>query len=143
MPNKTIVGKEFPNIVIPLIKQATRKIDIVVYNWYWYPDQPAADIQKFNTAIVQAAYRHLQVRVITNAIKPCNILAEHKVLAKKWQHRKNLHTKLMIIDGKLAILGSHNYTMSAFTKNLELSVVLDDEETLGILGEYFKDLWQA
>jgi len=49
----------------------------------------------------------------------------------------------MIIDGKLAILGSHNYTMSAFTKNLELSVVLDDEETLGILGEYFKDLWQA
>ncbi len=142
MKIEIIVGKDFAPKVIPLIKQAKRKIDIVVYNWYWYPDQPACTIQQFNTAIVRAAHQNIKVRVLTNAIRPINILKENRVLAKQWMHRKNLHTKLMIIDGEKAILGSHNYTMSAFTRNLELSVIISDEEFLKELDAYFSSLWQ-
>lgn len=138
----TITGKEFASKVIPLIKQAHKRIDIIVYNWYWYPDQPAADIQKFNTAIVKAAYQNISIRVITNSIRPCNILSKNRVLAKQWQSNKNLHTKLMIIDGTTAILGSHNYTMNAFAKNLELSVIISEDEILKKLDAYFSSLWQ-
>ena len=140
---ETIIGKEFATKVIPLIKNAKRKIDIVVYNWYWYPDQPACDIQKFNTAIVQAAHKNVQVRVLTNAIRPCNILVQNRVLAKQWLHRKNLHTKLMIIDNSIAIIGSHNYTMSAFTRNLELSVIISGVKIMKKMDAYFDSLWQS
>ena len=142
MQIQTIIGKEFAKKVIPLIKTAQKSIDIIVYNWYWYEDQPASDIQKFNTAIVQAAYKNISVRVITNAIRPVNILTRNKVLAKQWYHRKNLHAKLMIIDGATAILGSHNYTMNAFSRNLELSVIISDKNTVQSLSAYFGELWQ-
>lgn len=142
MKIETIVGKEFARKVIPLIKNAKKSIDIVVYNWYWYPNQPASDIQKFNTEIVKAAHKNMQVRVITNAVHPVNILEKNRVLAKQWHHRKNLHTKLMVIDGALAILGSHNYTLNAFARNLELSVIIEDEQTVKKLGAYFQALWQ-
>jgi phosphatidylserine/phosphatidylglycerophosphate/cardiolipin synthase-like enzyme len=48
----------------------------------------------------------------------------------------------MIIDDEIAITGSHNYTQSAFQMNLELSVILDDIETISRFNQFFATLWQ-
>ena len=47
----------------------------------------------------------------------------------------------MIIDNEIAILGSHNYTMSAFTINYEVSVIIQDKEVVNRLKTYFENLW--
>ena len=52
---KTIIGKEFGPKVIPLIKQARKSIDIIVFDWRWYPDQIGSAIQRFNNAIITAS----------------------------------------------------------------------------------------
>ncbi len=54
---ETIIGKEFPQKVIPLIEQAKTSIDIVVFDWRWYPQDPGASVQLFNQAIVRAVRR--------------------------------------------------------------------------------------
>lgn len=137
----TIIGREFPKKVIPLIQQARNSIDIIVYDWRWCPDQIASEIQKFNNAIVVARRKGKKVRVITNSPQIIAILKENKIEAKKNFSTRKLHVKLMIIDDELAILGSHNYTMSAFTTNFEISITTKDEEVVKRLKNFFANLW--
>ena len=137
----TIIGKEFADKIIPLIEQAKKSIDIIVYDWKWYPDQVGSAIQRFNNAIISAAKKGKQVRVITTSPYIDNILSELNIKTKKWSSRKTLHTKLTVIDNKIAILGSHNYTMNAFTINYEVSVIIQEEATVKRLNQYFNNLW--
>lgn len=136
-----IIGKEFASKVIPLIKQSERSIDIIVYEWRWYPDQIGSEIQKFNNAIIVAKRRGKRIRVITNSRNVMDILSGNKVEVKKLCTHRSIHTKLMIIDDEIAILGSHNYTMNAFTINYEVSIATQDKEVVKRLKSYFKNLW--
>lgn len=49
---------------------------------------------------------------------------------------KGLHTKLYLFDENKAIVGSANFTVSGLKKNIELSVLLDDDEVVTILSDY-------
>jgi len=143
MPEITLlIGKEFPTKVIPLIREATKSIDIIVFDWRWYPDQIGSTIQQFNHEIIKAARKNRQVRAIINSKKIAEPLTQNKIKAKVHDSKQLLHTKLMIIDGRLAILGSHNYTMNAFTINHEISAIIQNEEIVKRLKTYFENLWQ-
>jgi len=136
-----IIGKEFPEKVIPLIEQAKNSIFIIVYDWRWYPDQIGSGIQRFNNAIISLSRKSKKVRVITNYRYIDEVLSQLNIQVKKIHSKRTLHTKLMIIDEKIAILGSHNYTMNAFTINHEVSVILQDEQIVNRLTDYFENLW--
>jgi len=137
-----IIGKEFPKKVIPLIEQAKSSIFIIVYDWRWYPDQIGSTIQKFNNAIIALSRKGRKIKVITDRPYINEILPKLNIQTKKIHSKRSIHTKLMIIDGKTAILGSHNYTMNAFTINHEVSVILQDKEIVKRLNLYFENLWQ-
>lgn len=136
-----IIGKEFPIKVIPLIQQARHTIDIVVYSWWWYPDQIGSEIQKFNNAIINAAKKGVNVKVLANEYPTIAVLRQNKIKARELTTTRKLHAKLMIIDGKTAILGSHNYTMGAFTLNYEISIITQDKEVVKRLRQFFNNLW--
>jgi len=136
-----IIGKTFPDIVTPIIKQAKKSIDIIVFDWRWYPDQIGSTIQKFNNAIIDSAKKGIRIRALTNSSQIQRLLSENRIKTKKLHSKKLLHTKLMLVDNKIAILGSHNYTMNAFTINFEVSVILVDPPTIKRLNEYFINLW--
>ncbi len=42
--------------------------------------------------------------------------------------RKTMHNKLIVIDQRLILLGSHNLTQSALKYNNEMSVLIDRPE---------------
>jgi len=124
---QTIIGKYFPKKVIPLIDQSVKSIDIIVFDWRWYPQDPGASVQLFNQAIVRAATRGVKIRAVVNNDEILKTLLERGVFAKKPKFKNLMHCKLIIIDDKIVVIGSHNYTQNAFNVNLELSVILDDE----------------
>ena len=136
-----IIGKEFPNKVIPLIDQAKTSIDIVVFDWRWYPQNPGSPVQLFNQALVRAVRRGVKVRAIANNIEIISTLKNVGVQAKKLVTPRLVHVKMMIIDGQKVILGSHNYTESAFQMNYELSVLLDEVEPDNQFLEFFNNLY--
>ena len=138
---ETIIGKEFPIKVIPLIKNAKNSIDIIIYDWRWYPNQVGSSIQRFNNAIITASKENIRVRVITYATHTLSILSSLGVKTTKLPSSRPIHTKLMIIDGKTVILGSHNYTLNAFTINYEVSIITQEERVVKRLKEYFGNLW--
>lgn len=136
-----ISGREFPAKVIPLIEQAKQSIDIVVFDWRWYPQDPGSSCQLFNQAIIQAKKRSLKIRAIANNDQIVNILRQAGCQATKLQTKKLVHCKLMIIDQSIAITGSHNYTQSAFQMNLELSVIIPDLEDGNKFQLFFNNIW--
>jgi len=144
MENKgieTIIGKEFANKVIPLIRETQKTIDVIVYDWRWYPSQIGSAIQRFNNEIVYSRRKGRKIRVLTDSDFLITTLKKLNIEVKKNFSKKKLHTKLMIIDSKIVVLGSHNYTMNAFTINHEVSIITRNEKAVARLKLYFENLW--
>jgi len=135
-----VVGSEFVSVVLPLIKAAKSSIKIIVYDWRWYPSQPHSVAQQFNEALVQASRRGVVVEVITNIRETVQVLQQVGIKAQKLATEKLVHVKLMIIDDKDVIIGSHNYTQNAFTVNFELSLLVKDCGVVGRFLDFFKNL---
>lgn len=139
---KIISGSQFPAQVIPLIEKATKSINVVVFDWRWYPSDAGSSVQLFNQAIVRAARRGVKVCGIVNNDQIVRIFKENGCNFKKIITPKLVHCKLMVIDDEVAITGSHNYTASAFQMNLELSVVIDEADAIAGLQNFFSNIWQ-
>jgi len=125
---QTIIGKEFPKKVIPLIDSAKRSINIIVFDWRWYPDDLSNPCQLFNQSIVRAKNRGVQIKVISNMLDIVKLLKDLGIEAKKLLTPNLVHVKLMIIDDDIAVIGSHNYTQNAFTMNYEVSVIIESKD---------------
>ena len=136
-----LVGRDFPQKVVPLINEAKKSIDIIVYEWLWYPQEIGEQIQIFNHAIIRAKRRGVEVRVLVNRRLIKKILQEQGIEVKQVHSTKLLHIKLMIVDDKIAILGSHNYTKNAFNINFEMSVILRDTEAVRQTAVFFHNMY--
>lgn len=138
---KSIIGKEFSAKVCPLVDQAMYNIDIIVYDWRWYENDPGNPVQLFNQSIVRAVRRGVKVRAIINSELILKILRNVGCDAKRVVSKKLVHAKLIILDQKHVVLGSHNFSQSAFTLNQEVSVYLPDFVDTPRLLTYFNSLF--
>ena len=141
MPIKILSGSEFPKNVIPLIDKATKTIDVVVFDWRWYPQEPGESCQLFNQSLVRAIRRGVKIRAIANSKQIIEPLIKVGANAKKLLTKRLVHCKLMIIDENIAITGSHNYSKSAFNSNLELSVIIKDDPEIVSFIKFFNNIW--
>lgn len=141
MQNEIIISREFPQKITPLIINAKKSIDIIVYDWGWYPDEIGEPIQVFNNAIYNAHRHGVKVRAIVQKRLIKAILYRLGIQVKHHESSKLLHIKMMIIDGEIAVLGSHNYTKNAFNLNYEVSIITREKNDLERLQEYFNNLF--
>jgi phosphatidylserine/phosphatidylglycerophosphate/cardiolipin synthase-like enzyme len=136
-----IISKDFPKVVIPLIDSAKFSLDIVVFDWRFYKNDPSNPVSEFNISIARAVRRGVNVRCLVQSDSVVDNLKNIGCWAKKLQSKRILHTKLLIIDKKRIIIGSHNYTQHAFTSNHEASIYVELKEENNQLVEYFNNLF--
>ena len=136
-----IISKQFPEVAIHLIDSALSSIDIVVFDWRFYKNDPANVVSQFNIAIAQAVRRGVAVRCLVQNDGVVDNLKKIGCWAKKLQSKRILHTKLLIVDKKSVIIGSHNYTQHAFTSNHEASILVHLSNEKNELVEYFNNLF--
>ena len=46
------------------------------------------------------------------------------------EEKTTTHAKIVIIDGRTAVVGSHNWTGSALSRNREASLLIDDRPVI-------------
>lgn len=138
---EAIIGREFPTKVIPLIDNAKTEIKIVVFDWRWYPNDPANPCQLFNQSIARAVKRGVSVFAVANSNDVIGILSEIGVQAKKLATKNLMHAKMIIIDQSIIVIGSHNYTQSAFTMNYEISVIFNDATSAKDFLKFFNSIF--
>jgi cardiolipin synthase len=54
-----------------------------------------------------------------------------------------MHAKCVLIDDKLAVIGSANFDMRSLFLNYEISMFCTSREEVGAIAEWFKTLWPA
>ena len=135
------IGKEFPAKVIPLINSAKRSIRAVVFDWRFYVNQPAHPVQLFNTALLLAKARGVDVRIVTNIDAVVQMFRSQNVDAKRPISKNLMHAKMMILDDEICVMGSHNYTQSAFSLNHEISVIFEGKEEVARCIDFFEALY--
>ena len=139
---QTIIGKNYPKLVIPLIEKAVKSIKIVVYDWRWYENEPANPCQLFNASIVRARKRAVSVQACVNSNAIAQPLKTNGIDVKIPISSNLIHTKFIIIDDKILIMGSHNFSQSAFTTNFETSVIIDEPLQIQEFVSFFSSIWQ-
>ena len=139
---KTIIGKNYPKEVIPLIESAKHSIKIVVYDWRWYENEPANACQLFNMAIVRARKRAVAVQACVNSEAIATPLRNNGIDVKIPVSKNLMHSKFIIIDDQILVMGSHNFSESAFTTNFETSVIIDDPLQINDFVLLFHSLWE-
>lgn len=140
---QSIIGKEYPTKVIPLIDAAKQSIKIIVFDWRWYPNEPANPAQLFNQSIIRAKKRGVDVKVISNVQDVIAVLKSQGCEAKRPATSRLIHAKMILIDDKILVMGSHNFTQSAFTMNYEISLILEDEKPLDNFIDFFNNLFNT
>ena len=142
MPCLPITSTNYVKLVLPLIEKAKNSIDICVFDWRWYPYDPASPAQRFNQGIVQALRRLVTVRALVNSDAVAFELRAAGADVRKQVSRHLMHLKMMIIDERTVVTGSHNFTQSAFSANQELSVILTGDEVHPAFQEFFNNLYK-
>jgi len=136
-----IISKDFPNVAIRLIESAKRSISIVVFDWRFYKSDIKNVVNDFNFAIERACVRGVDVKCLVQNDGIVDILKKMGCNARKLHSKRILHTKLLIVDDSRIILGSHNYTQSAFTSNYEASIFVNLGSSKNAFVEYFNNLF--
>lgn len=139
--NKCLTGAAYGKELIELFSQVERTIEIVMFDWRWYELDPANPMQLINNALVQAARRGVNVRCVTSSPDVILTLNGCGLKAKKVQRRGLLHSKMVILDSEVVLIGSHNFTHNALAKNYETTMLIADAESAEAWRAIFEKLW--
>jgi phosphatidylserine/phosphatidylglycerophosphate/cardiolipin synthase-like enzyme len=142
--------------------QARKTIDIAeMYVLYYPPESKGRAVYPLYDALIAAAQRGVRVRVLLDSttlesgagetylrmrralsevpgieVRACDLRRFSRY------HDCLMHAKYFVVDGRLAVIGSHNWSFAGFTDNVELSLAIDDSTMAGQLAQVFETDWR-
>jgi phosphatidylserine/phosphatidylglycerophosphate/cardiolipin synthase-like enzyme len=142
-----LTNEDYFPVLLHTIDEAQNEIFISMFS-FKTGEQKNSYPDRILSHLAQAVKRGVKVYVILettdNKSDKLNIQNKQtgKLLEEKGIHvffdspRKTTHTKLVVIDQRLLLLGSHNFTQSALKYNNEISVLLDSPDMAGNARNY-------
>jgi len=124
--------------IIKNINQAEAFINIVIYI---FTDKEIA------LPLVKAQERGVKVRLYLDKDQVDYKYSQSRFLVQKGiktrisSNNYIMHNKFAIIDNRILLTGSYNWTFSANNRNDENLMVIDDPETIEIFQNQFVNLW--
>ena len=124
-----IPDREYFNTVQKLLASAESSIEVEMYLAY----SNNLQVKELLNDIVKAKDRGVKVNILLEDGQEENkisleYLRDRGVEAKLDDPETKLHAKMILVDGKKLVIGSSNWTRSAFSKNNESNVALDLKE---------------
>ncbi|MEM5871331.1 MAG: phospholipase D-like domain-containing protein [Candidatus Aenigmatarchaeota archaeon] len=130
---------------ISLIKSANKSIHILLYNLNYYVNYPESKVNLLIDELEKAAKRGVEVKIIVDDYateKPVLTILKNKGINIKYDSKDiTTHAKLIIIDSKIIIIGSTNWSYYALEKNHEANIILYSSEIANEMEKYFEKIW--
>lgn len=149
--------EEFRTTVLNAIAEASREILIATYKMDYSNRLSTRHLNALVEALHRASKRGVRVKCLLNmdkensAIGRINkrakaLLIKKGIITKTGPEGRTYHAKIIIVDGCLAFVGSHNLTESSLCRNFEISLMITDDLMSGTSGkgsyEVIQDLRQ-
>jgi len=139
---------EYFNRVKSLIKSANESVYIAIFVVKYDPKEYDDPVNQLLYELVDAKKRGLDVKVLVDdpTLKSypqtISFLKKNSIPIKLDKSRGiTSHMKIVIVDGRYLIIGSHNWTESALSYNHEVSVLIVSEHYSKMVTKYFLSLW--
>lgn len=145
---------DYAYTLLDLIRHTTKSIDILSYvvkfNMYKKSDKALLIF----LALKSFPGNPHNIRIILDYPKPskpnyhCNRFSVRRFNEANFNVRylnsgDTQHAKLIILDQKAAIFGSHNFTTKSVISSYDISLLLDDPDLLSYFTNYFDRLWET
>jgi len=151
---QVITDREYFTVVRTCFREARSSISVMMFEAAYYERYPNSPTNVLIRELIAACKRGVDVKVILekrkdqdrtqeNNLKTGKLLSEGGVKVKYDPVTVTTHTKLLIIDGEMVIVGSTNWTYSALEKNHEVSVLIRSPEVARNLHDYFQRVWKT
>jgi len=120
------------------IGKAQRSIDIAMYSF---------TSREIAQALVDAKKRQIKIRIVLDNAQIKEPFSKSRYLIGKGLNVKFalgpglMHHKFALIDNRVLLTGSFNWTVSAEKKNAENLLILTDKELVSKYTKQFKHLW--
>jgi phosphatidylserine/phosphatidylglycerophosphate/cardiolipin synthase-like enzyme len=146
-----IPSEEYFDKVHSLLKEASKSIFVVMYIFTYYKDYPNSPSNVLMQDLIKAKERGVDVKVLLdisdgneeNTKENRNtgrILSKNGVKVYYDTIEKTTHSKIVVIDSKYSVIGSHNWTYYGLSKNNETSILIDSEELAKEVEKYIMEL---
>ncbi len=143
----------YARVVLNLLHSATQSVHVAMYRMTYYPGYAESLSNQLMDALIRAAARGLDVKVLIDdcAFYPdsadANLaaairLAQHGIEVRLDAAEVTTHAKLIIVDGRSTVLGSTNWNYYALERNCETAIAfLNIPEVAHPFERFFNQLW--
>lgn len=142
---QVVNDREYFEAVDPILKNAEESIHIVMFNVVYYVKFPNSTMNFILKDLMDAAERGVDVRIVADEFQTTEATVEYlksKGLDIKFDKTsQTTHSKLIIVDGEIVIVGSTNWSYYATEKNHESNVIIKSEDVAREFEEYFEEVW--
>jgi phosphatidylserine/phosphatidylglycerophosphate/cardiolipin synthase-like enzyme len=126
--------------IIDEVKNANSEILIAIY---YFTDKKIAD------AVCMAKKKGVKIQVVldksqkTSRSSKVSMLMENNIPSRYDTRNGLMHNKFAVIDDRMVITGSFNWTQSAEQKNRENLIIIKSPEVASVYEKEFWKLWEA
>ena len=140
------------SLIGDLIRQAQNSINIATFDFLLQFQKEKSPTFQIVEKLAAARERGVRIKILLNASPHYYHLTEiHSLLhitlqekgidCKLWRANETLHAKMIIVDRTEVVIGSHNISDSALTKNIEISVRITNPQFGEKCSQVFDRLW--
>ncbi|MBI2447812.1 MAG: hypothetical protein HYV48_04730, partial [Candidatus Omnitrophica bacterium] len=143
---QVLTGKEYFDVLHRVLSEAASTIDIQMYFMIANPEDTDDPVSVLIEDLIKAKDRGVMLRIILEDSKFSENYSAYKMLTLAGikidfdSPASLLHSKVIVIDGKIAVLGSANWSRAAFYDNHEASVIIRSGEICRQLLEDFSGI---
>ncbi len=143
-----ITDAQYFQVAKKLIQEAKQSIQVIMFEMRYYDEHPNSPSNLLIRGLIEAKKRGVKTEIILEVKededratqsnrRTGKILSEGGVEVTYDPFFKTTHAKCMVIDRRLTLLGSANWTYHALTANNETSVLIRSKEVAKELIDYF------
>lgn len=145
---QVVTDAQYFQTAIKMIQEAKTSIHVMMFEMVYYEEHANSPSNLLIRELIHAKKRGVKVDVLLeireeedrtskNNRHSGKTLADGGVEVTYDPSFKTTHAKVLIVDGKLTLLGSTNWTYHALTSNHETSLLLRSKEVAKELIDYF------
>ncbi len=146
-----VTDTQYFEVARKMIQEAKHSIQVMMFEMGYYDRSPNSPSNLLIKELINAKKRKVTVEVIVEVKegedrtakrnrRAGKILSDGGVEVIYDSLSKTTHAKCMVVDGKLTLLGSTNWTYYALTNNHEASVLIQSKQVAKALVDYFNQV---
>lgn len=146
-----LIGRDYFPVVKQLLQQAKKSIYAAMYIAAYHPEHKGSPASELLQEFISAHSRGVKVKVVLEQRRTYRARDQYNDLAYLLLKDSGidvaydvpttkLHDKLLVIDQRFVVIGSHNWSKYALTTNKESSVLIDSPELADNFIDYINTL---